>query len=331
MATIFNSDLETETSLFTTEWDGKTEEGSNALAISTTAAHVHGGTNGALTTFDAVNNGCYTYKTVSDNGDVYTRIYIKLNSAFEMNGTYKSLCFIELMDGAQYLARMMFRSLTEATTFGWYASYYNGTGNTFASGIGTPPTDEWILVEMHWTAGSGADGGIEIKINGSSVYSDFNGATSALLCDTIKVGASNTASGIPTAASEFYFDDFASDDTDWIGSTSEGVEITPSTLATTFEVYNPTVTAGTVWDMGPYVYTEEGVGVDIYPPLLQTQFQVFDPIVGAVDVPTAITPPLLSTEFQVLNPTVHASRPAGWDEGSFLVSIYLKIRCRWNR
>lgn len=305
---VFESDLETETSAFTTEWDGKTEEGSNTLTISTTAAHVHGGTNGALQSFDGTNNGCYAYKTISDKGDVYTRIYIKLNSAFEMDGTYKSLCFIELMDGTQYLARMMFRSLTEATTLGWYASYWNGTGNTFASGIGTPPTGEWVLVEMHWTAGTGSDGGIEIKINSSSVYSDFNGATSALLCDTIKCGASNTASGIPTATSELYWDDFAADSLSWLGpvETATPVEITPPLLTTSLAIYNPTVENETIglWDMGPFIYGAESGGVDVYPPKLASLLTMHSPVVYAVDVPTAVTPNLVTSQLTMLSPTV---------------------------
>ena len=308
MATIFNSDLETETSAFETEWDSKVEEGSNTLAISTTEAHVHTGTNGAIIAFDGTNNGVYALKTVADQDEVYLRIYVKLNSAFNWGGTYDAVSVIELKDDTQYLARLSARSGAAADAGSWYLQYWNGSGNkTILTGTAVV-LNTWVLVELHWYAGTGADGGCEIKIDGVSAGSDFTGAQSAARCDTIRAGASAGGNAVPTFGSELYFDDFASDDAAWVGSTSTGVDITPAVLTSSITAYNPTVVAGIQWDMGPYVYVGEETGVAITPPLLQTTIQIHDPVVYAVDVPTAIDPPLLQTSIQMFNPTVSAGR-----------------------
>jgi len=305
MATIFNSDLETETSAFTTEWDSKTEEGSNTLAISTTAAHVHGGTNGAIVTFDGTNNGCYAVKTIADNGDVYVRLYVKMAAAFEVTPNYNTVTFLELKDGTQNLASCNFYVQTESQTFRYYVTYWNGSTNTATCNVEGVPLGEWILFELHWTAGTGANGGCEVKVNGSSIGSSFAGAQSASLCDTIRVGATAIGSGIPTAGSELYFDDFASDDADWVGASEVAVDITPPVLTTSISIYDPVVTGNLMsWDMGAYIYAEAGSGVAIAPPLLQTQIQIFDPVVYAVDVPTAITPNLMTTQLTMLSPHV---------------------------
>jgi len=309
MATIFNSDLETETSAFETEWDSKTEEGSNTLAISTTAAHVHTGTNGAICTFDGTNNGVYAVKTVSDQSEVYTRQYIKFNSAFTVETDYQILVPIELKDGAQYLARVGAKVQADSQTFKWYTQYWNGSGNTApAITAENIVLNTWYLVELHWLAGSGADGGIEVKIDGVSISSDFSGAQSAARCDTIRVGATAIGNAVPTADSELYFDDFASDDTSWVGSTSAGVDITPAVLTSSITAYNPTVVAGIQWDMGPFVYVGEETGVSVVPQLLQTTIQIHDPVVYAVDVPTAVAPPLLQTSIKMFNPTVNVGK-----------------------
>jgi len=305
MATIFNSDLETETSAFTTEWDSKTEEGSNTLAISTTAAHVHTGTNGAICTFDAANNGVYAIKAVADQDEVYSRQYVKFNSAFEADANFKFCAILELKDGSSSELRLGVRSQGSTTAMRWYFYYANGAGNTTVAPEVDVVFNQWYLVEAHWKAGTGADGGAEVKIDGVSISSDFTGAQSASRIDGIRVGATGVGSMVPTADSELYFDDFASDDTAWVGSTSTGVDITPAVLTSSITAYNPTVVAGISWDMGPFVYTGEETGVAIVPQLLQTQLQIHDPVVYAVDVPTAITPNLMETTIQMLNPTVN--------------------------
>ena len=305
MATIFNSDLETENSAFETEWTTKVEEGANALAISTTAAHVHTGTNGAIATFDGTNNECYASKTVADQDEVYLRAYVKFNSAFEADGTYKIIPIIQLKDDTQYLVRLSARSQATATTFRWYAQYWNGSGNTTVSPAVSASLNEWHLVELHWVAGSGFDGGIEIKVDGDSIGSSFVGTQSAARCDTILVGSTASGSMVPTADSELYFDDFASDDTAWVGGTG-GVDVVAGLSTMSIQMYNPVVATGTsTWDMGPYVYTVTGTTTAVNPPSLQTSLQIHNPVVYAVDVPTAVAPPLLQTNIQMFNPNVN--------------------------
>ena len=256
MATIFNSDLETETSAFETEWDSKTEEGSNTLAISTTEAHVHAGTNGAIIDFDGTNNGCWAEKAVSDQDEMYCRVYVKANAAFAADGTYKPVIFLELKDGVQFLARVAIRSTAAVDTFVWYAQYWTGIGTTTLTIPDGASLDAWHLVELHWTAGTGADGGIELKVDGTSLDSDFSGAMPDARCDTIRVGASSAGGAVPTDASELYFDDFASDDTSWVGGTGATVSFSATVAAVT-----TTGTAGDgLWDMGPFIYTGGSVG-----------------------------------------------------------------------
>ena len=306
MATIFNSDLETETSAFETEWDSKAEEGSNTLTISTTAAHVHSGTNGALTTFDGTNNGCYAIKTVSDQAEVYTRQYVKFNSAFAIAQQYTLAGVLELKDGGQYLARVGAKVGIADQDFTWYLTWWNGSGNVIPSMNESITLNQWYLVELHWKAGDGASGGCELKIDGVSIASDFYGAQSAARCDIIRAGANAGASGVPTSDSELYWDDFASDDAGWVGAIGAGVEIAPTLLTSELNIYNPVVSAGSsTWDMGPYVYTITGTTTAVNPPSLQTSLQIHNPVVYAVDYPTAIAPPLLQTSIQMFNPTVN--------------------------
>ena len=312
MATIFNSDLETETSAFTTEWDSKAEEGSNTLAVTTTEAEVYSGSNGAICTFDATNNGVYAIKTVADQDEVYLRFMVKVNSSFEADGTTKIISFVELKDATTFVARVGLRGQADTTTFRWYVSFENGAGSTEIKPAGDITLNTWYLVELHWYAGTGANGGCEIKVDGSSLGSEFTGAQSALRVDTIRAGATAIGNMVPTEASEVYWDDFASDDTAWVGAVASGVDITPPLLTTELAIFNPVVTNANeaeAWDMGPFVYTVTGTTTAVNPPSLQTSLQIHNPVVYAVDYPTAIAPNLMTTSLTMFNPTVTTQIP----------------------
>jgi len=200
---------------------------------------------------------------------------------------------------------LSFRLWTDDATQEWQIRVLDQDGNLINNEEMTLTADVWNLVTNIFTTGAG-DTGIKLTVRTKAV-----GLNNVFWVDAIMVEAGAAAST-------------------WVNYETSGVEITPATLETEMQIFNPLVLNGVAWDMGPFIYTESS-GVEINPPALQTQMQIFDPVVYAVDVPTAINPPLLQTEMQMFNPTVRAFRPFGWGEGSFLVNIYLKIRCRWNR
>lgn len=315
MATIFESGLETETDAYTTEWTGKSVSAGNSLTVSATAAHVNSGSKGGFADCIQGAVNALAYKTFADQTELYLRAYFKIPVGTELNGNYDTIAVLYLRDdtAAQNLFRVGIQGNNSTTVFRWSSYIWNGTGfNTwYSSGTVTP--GQWHYIEFHWKAGTGADGGGELKIDGSSVASVFTYDLTAYSSDRLSVG-NNNSNAFAAAGGEIYFDDILISDSDWPGPVATGVEIAPATLTTEMQMFNPTVAnpnQAEVWDMGPYIYTAGGTGVAINPGLLQTSMRVFNPTVSAVDVPVAIAPGLLSTEMQMFNPIVQASRPSG--------------------
>lgn len=232
MASVFSSGLETETDAFTTEFTSKAVESGNAQTVTAVAGQFYAGSKGAKTSFGGTDNSVYAYKTFSDQGEFYFRGYLKMNSAFAVEIDFAACKVFELKDGNQSLIAVDLRAQTGSQAFKWRVVYWNGTDNTtIFDGGDLIALNTWMLIELHWTAGTGANGGGEFKVDAASLGSDYTGAQSTSLCDTIRCGASNAGSAIPSVGSELYWDAIEIDDADWIGGL--GVELAATIPAVT--------------------------------------------------------------------------------------------------
>jgi hypothetical protein len=223
---IFDGNLETETSAFTTQFDGKTCDGSNTLTITTTSGEYYRGTQGAEITFDGTSENAYAYVNTGagSSAEFYARFWVKLGSDLSFGGTYQRLGLFYVGEDSNYyqsMVRFGVRSQDPATTFQWYCCFHVDQTETFWYGDALN-RDQWYRVEIHWKAGTGANGGIQVKIDGVTTsldrMTDNNSANRANL-NQVEVGAwADSGSANPAATKNIWWDDVALDSTGWIGT-----------------------------------------------------------------------------------------------------------------
>jgi len=325
MAIIFESGLETEIDAFTTEWDGKGVGGSNTATVSAVAGQFNSGSKGGKLLFAGDNDNCYVYTAVTEKTDLYARVYFKISSLVYDAEYQLPIYLIWFRDGSTNVVEVTLRSDVGASTFhiraivrdpGGYQAVYTGEPDSISN-------NTWYRLEVHFVAGTGADGGIEVKLDGISLVSDFSRDCSAYAIDSLRVG---TFYGTEIASGEVYFDDVEVNDADWPHAAG-AVNITPPLLTTNIAIHNPVVTAANKaeeWDIGPYIYTEGGTSVAINPPTLQTTIQIHDPVVYAVDVPTAIEPNLMTTQITMFNPTVSNRKTSIFNRAARLLHVIMR-------
>ena len=335
MAIIFSSGIETEVDAFTTEFDSKSEGSSNTLVTSATAAYVNSGSKGARADIDYTDSasGAYAIKGISDNTEHWFRGYVKFDANLEYGTAFTTVSAFTMRDGSSALWYIYCRADAALNTFHWQVRVRYSTGSyltLYQGSVDTLTLDQWHYVEIHWKAGTGADGGAEFKLNGTSMASDFTRDCSSYAADTLRCGADFTTTTF-AANTGLAFDDVALDDAGWLGPVTDGVEVTPNLMTMSMFMQTPIVLDKVPWDMGPFIYGADSGGIDVHPDPMAMSMQMHNPVVSAVDVPTTIVPKVMTMDMRMLNPTVKGYGPFGLNEGSFLVSIYLKIRCRWNR
>ena len=309
MATIFESGLETETDAFTTEWDSKTVSVGNSLTVASGAGEYNSGVKGGKVLVDGDGLNCYVKKSFTEGSEFYCRAYFKLPSGLAYDSEYKVPIEFSVQDGTTGVAYAWVRGDGSATfQLQFKLRHAGGLATIYQGGVDSLSLNVWHYVEMHWVKGTGANGGLECKLDGALLDSELTYDCTAYDVDNIVFGVTGDGDDI-SGSQSIYFDDVEVNDSAWPGAVSSGVEIAPGTLTTALQMFNPIVKNNSgLWDMGPYIYTEAETGVAINPPLLQTQLQIHDPVVYAVDVPTAVAPPLLQTNIQMFNPTVNAGK-----------------------
>ena len=192
-----------------------TSIGANA-ALTASTDRANSGTHSMKLAFDGggstANNVSYGYWTISKT-ELYLRTYIYVDTLsvpawdaqeiiFVRNGAFNCLFRIKISD----------YSATGSPKY-WSAE---GTGLTADSIEDDNIVGNWHRVEVHWKAGTGADGGLEMRVNGLTIFSDMNNDLSAYTMETIQIGIPD-CSFVPAAGSLLYFDDCGWSDADWLG------------------------------------------------------------------------------------------------------------------
>lgn len=191
------------------------KDATNVFALD--AAAKNNGSYGYSATFDGTDDICNGTLTFTERTEIYVRAYVYIHSNFSFSAPAECIS-LRLGDGSVTLCEVRIRRTTagagnpEAWRIIGQDLTTTGTGTNFSIGA-------WHYIEIHWLAGTGADGGAQVWIDGDSVFSEFDNNLTAYAVDRIQVG--NTASGAnPVADSVLYFDDIKGD-TSYIGAYPE--------------------------------------------------------------------------------------------------------------
>ena len=234
MSIFFTSGIETEVDAFTTDFDGKTVNGGNTLLTSTTPADINSGSKGAKVELDGSSTNAYAYTAITENTEHWFRGYVRFDSDFAFTVAYDPISVFEALDGGTAGWYLYIRADSALNTFHW-RMYVRVAGTPTVIFTGTTDSvvlNQWYLIEVHWKAGTGADGGAELKIDGSSLVDDFTRDCSLYAIDTFRFGHPGTTT-IVSLATGMAFDDMAFDDADWIGAVESGIEFAATVAAVT--------------------------------------------------------------------------------------------------
>jgi len=215
---VFASGFEDETDSFNVDFTGKVEGGSDTITVQTSIKN-HGSKAAAIT-WATADTTTYFYKTLSDMTDIYTRIYFYLGASWDIANNWETEELLSFWDGATrvvhvklgvndgtpHLIRITCKVRNPATTI-YEASY------------GSISKETWYYFELRWVAGSGADGGAEFWLGGSSMASNYTLDQSSLAIDGLRIGAISDQSEPHSAGAITYVDDVKVD-TSYIGAYS---------------------------------------------------------------------------------------------------------------
>ena len=208
------------------EWDANNAEGSSTIAAHVDAANV--GTYG-LKVVIAADDDAYVYENdaFADQTEIYHRFYINVNAHSLAAGEAIALT-LGLNDAASEIP--------------WYLSYIEIAGTEYLLlsilkdddswdtsvvwACSSILDQEWHEIKIHWKAGTGADGGGQLWVDGVSVGSVFNlncndGRTGSLIFGAYFVGANSTAT--------IYYDDI-------VTATSDIVDIIWKTANSSYTI-----------------------------------------------------------------------------------------------
>ena len=166
------------------------------------------------------NEGGYARINISAVGNIYARFYIYASPDFALGSTYDNLSIFQLTSGGT--VRLNFQLNTVATTT---VTRWNIVGTSLTSTATTTgyAAAEWVRCDFHWYGGTGdSDGGAEVWINGTSIFSELNHSLSAYTIDRLYFGA--YAGAIPPLNDYLDYDDLKLD-TSYIGAYPESSEI----------------------------------------------------------------------------------------------------------
>jgi hypothetical protein len=199
----WTGNLETETSLFTTEFSGKTvDTGCTVTVQSGVALH---GTYSGMVTFDGTHTGGYAYKTFDGlTGTTYFRFYFQLSSDFDAAATWSIFPLMKGLGSATTRFSVTIISADPRTSLALHGRIGELTdvGSTPSISVNTP-----YCVEVMWVEDASV-GGLQWWLNGVSQGSTLNTDTAGLAVSELRVGM--FAGGTPAAVSEVYFDDVVS-------------------------------------------------------------------------------------------------------------------------
>jgi len=180
------------------EFTSITTGGSNKYARSTSAA------NFGLACYKAQFYGssaiAYGRKDFTAVTDRYYRAYFYLPSGFSGTAN-RTTNIVSLYDGSDILVGFGIQSDGTGAAYRWSVQLYGSAPSSTNFSLGA-----WHRVDIHWKAGSGADGGAQVWVDGDSILSLFTLDHSSYAADNLRCGIVSTAF-IPDNGEYAYFDD----------------------------------------------------------------------------------------------------------------------------
>jgi hypothetical protein len=184
------------------EFTSITTGGINKFAQST-AAHNHGlGCYRAL--FYGASAIAYGQKDFIAVTDRYYRVYFYLPAGFSGTANQASN-IVRLYDGNSVIVGFGVQTDGGGAAWRWAISLYGTAFSTKNFSLGA-----WHRVDIHWKAGTGANGGAQLWVDGDSIYSLFTLNHSSYAADNLRCGLVSTAF-VPDNGEYMYFDDIKAD------------------------------------------------------------------------------------------------------------------------
>lgn len=167
---LYDVDMETgDTGQFTT-----TEvDSGNGFAAESNDPPAKTGNYGLTLSLGGTNGNADGYKTIANENDIYIGVHVRYSSNLSLP-LYRTVNLITLLD-TNYSEVFTFRlenanNANNGLPDNWRYSGQNLAGNRSTTNL-TPDTWHWVVA--HWTRGTGPDGGIEVWIDGSRVFSEL--------------------------------------------------------------------------------------------------------------------------------------------------------------
>lgn len=203
------------------EFDSITKQGSCDFSLQASAKHA--GSNGYMMQGDGVNNLIRGNKTLVDEQDFYSRVYVKIPSGIADTVGGPMSLYLPLLaawDGSDAIFSIGLRFQTNDAQ-GWYVhNIYEDVYNHIATNYSE---DAWHYLEMRNFL-DGVDGHFTAKIDGTQVHDFAPGDLSFFAVDKMTLGSFSHTGGnaILGNGDQIFFDDFLGDTNGWIGSYSGG-------------------------------------------------------------------------------------------------------------
>lgn len=191
------------------------------------SVYLHQGSNVITAVSDTVNDGSYAARyyyagtnaynylsiPVANKETVYFRGYFRIRTGAKGVGSNNWQPIITLTDATTVVAQTLIYSDPANTTFDEWIILdpFGNASGTNQWGVGT-----WKRVELGYERGTGANGFVELRVDGTTAYSRTGLNFTAYHIDSIKIGNSNESGNV--ANGYYYWDDIVIDSTDWVGA-----------------------------------------------------------------------------------------------------------------
>jgi len=201
----------------TSQFNSTTVEGTGTFdAHADALAH---GSYGFRAIADGTNNEFRGNKTLSDLTEIYFRVYFNIDPNMLLPASGGAFV-CALMDGSTTLLRFGPRNSTggAAAPNQWYCSGQGWSGTLTTTNF---TLDAWHYLDVHWLAGTGADGGATawIDANATPLINDVDNNLTAYAADGLRVGI--TDASVLAEGDYVYIDDILGKTTGPIGVYTE--------------------------------------------------------------------------------------------------------------
>jgi hypothetical protein len=172
------------------------------------AAAKNNGTYGFKHDFNGNASRCEGFINFTEVDAGYFRFYLFVPTGFQCATNYENCGVIGLWDATQEICALNIRSTGSTTPSRWYWEVVGGSSD--AGGDATFHLDTWMRIEIHWVAGTGANGIVNITVDGTALTDQTNLARSSDRADNIRIGC-NQYYAVPLDGGYFYTDDIKGD------------------------------------------------------------------------------------------------------------------------